>query len=46
MLIGAPKEFRKYSKNAHSLKRILRDTCNALDEISTHLQLGSKNFGI
>ncbi|RZB40626.1 dual serine/threonine and tyrosine protein kinase-like [Asbolus verrucosus] len=40
MLIAIPKEFRRYSKNCQSLKRILRDTCCALDDISNHLQLG------
>ncbi|XP_064215585.1 dual serine/threonine and tyrosine protein kinase isoform X1 [Tribolium castaneum] len=42
MLIAIPKEFRKYSKNCQSLRRILRDTCCALDDISSNLQLGKE----
>lgn len=41
-----PKEFKKYSRNCQHLKKILKDTNNALDNISVNLQLGRKYLNI
>lgn len=43
MLTEIPREFTKYSKNCNSLKRILRDTKSALEDINT-LHIGRKFF--
>ncbi|KAL3289629.1 hypothetical protein HHI36_023039 [Cryptolaemus montrouzieri] len=42
MLTDIPREFRKYSRNCLSLRRILRETRNALEDISCNLQLGNE----
>ncbi|CAH1153536.1 unnamed protein product [Phaedon cochleariae] len=39
MLIDITKEFRKYSKHCHSLKRIIQETESSFEEINNSIQL-------
>lgn len=42
MLTDIPKEFRQYARNCQSLRRLLKETRNALEDIGNNIQPGNE----